>query len=884
MGKPVGWAASSACGVLMLACAVNAQAIKISQVFGGGGNPGAPFNRDYVELFNAGATDVHIGGWSLQYATAAGSTWQGIPLPAATIAPGSYFLVQVSSVGTVGDPLPQPDHAASPGIAMTATSGKVALVNSTSLLSGACPTSPGVVDFVGFGATASCFEGSGPAPSPSNTMVLLRGDDGCQDSGENATDLVVGPASPRNSTITRLICPGADIAVTLESSDSQLVQEHPSEFVVRVRNFGPDIAESVQVRITLPLNAALAASEPEAVPFDGLLQFELGDLALEQESVISVTIIPFSGTAATLSAQASSATPDLKPGNSAASRTLPIFDFARASLFIGVIDPGGQLRAVDVESGASRSILDASISGLAADSSNRRFFLTDGATLSIVPWGTMTPIVVGPITGNDLPIRGLAWHPNRRQLLGVGGAKIFEIDTSSAAARVIRTLPAGDFVGVDHDPASNRLVATNNSTATSGEITGRGIYRINPFSTELIRISTFPEQSPGTPETDIDGCAVGAGRIYAVADQAEWVYRYQQSTSTYLAPFKQPLVVEHGEAGSTYAPEFYNQSPGANIGVEIAAPRECEAVGGMPLLLQVTVQNFGPSYAVAPVLTVPIPTDATFIGSLPALAPIDGILSLSLAGLAVGESSTLELSLLPTGSTLTMTASVAAASMDPHPLNNTAVRTVVMQSPLPTTAAATALLSTLNGSNAVPGGSGAVFSASAPFGRIFRSATGERWIIAAATSGAAGSDRVLIRGNRTEFGIIAQEGVTLLSDISAVVGEFGPVYSINDSGDFAFTTDINPDPQSGTLAVKSVGGLLTVVAEQGSANLPIGSNYGAAIGSVLMHASGTTSFVAQFPGLSGSPQALLGDDGLSIVTTTGLTPPTGQLASPPAAI
>ena len=35
----------------------NAQVV-VSQVYGGGGNTGAPYNRDYVELFNRGSASV----------------------------------------------------------------------------------------------------------------------------------------------------------------------------------------------------------------------------------------------------------------------------------------------------------------------------------------------------------------------------------------------------------------------------------------------------------------------------------------------------------------------------------------------------------------------------------------------------------------------------------------------------------------------------------------------------------------------------------------------------------------------------------------------------------------------------------------------------------
>jgi len=37
-------------------------AVVISQVFGGGGNSGAPFRNDFIELFNAGLSEVKLSG------------------------------------------------------------------------------------------------------------------------------------------------------------------------------------------------------------------------------------------------------------------------------------------------------------------------------------------------------------------------------------------------------------------------------------------------------------------------------------------------------------------------------------------------------------------------------------------------------------------------------------------------------------------------------------------------------------------------------------------------------------------------------------------------------------------------------------------------------
>src|SRR4051812_21925609 len=58
--------------------------VVISQVYGGGGNANAPYNHDFVELFNRGAAPVVIGGWTVQYAAAANAfgTSNFLALPA----------------------------------------------------------------------------------------------------------------------------------------------------------------------------------------------------------------------------------------------------------------------------------------------------------------------------------------------------------------------------------------------------------------------------------------------------------------------------------------------------------------------------------------------------------------------------------------------------------------------------------------------------------------------------------------------------------------------------------------------------------------------------------------------------------------------------------
>jgi hypothetical protein len=143
---------------------------------------------------------------SVQYASQTGTTWQVTNLPAVMVPAGGYLLVQEASGGAVGTMLPTPDATGTgTGINMSATNGKVALVNGTTALAGACPTT-NVIDLVGYGA-ANCFEGTATAPTGSNTTSDRRGMSGCTDTDMNDADFTAGTPDPRNSASAANICP-----------------------------------------------------------------------------------------------------------------------------------------------------------------------------------------------------------------------------------------------------------------------------------------------------------------------------------------------------------------------------------------------------------------------------------------------------------------------------------------------------------------------------------------------------------------------------------------------------------------------------------------------------------------------------------------------------
>lgn len=153
--------------------AVSAQVanhVVISEVYGGGGNSGATYKNDFIELYNPTASPVDLTGWSVQYASATGTSWTATNLSGSIPAYGFYLIQEAKGSGGTVD-LPTPDDSGA--ISMSATDGKVALVNSVVRLTESTPQPSSYVDFVGYGS-ATGYEGTGPAPAISVSKSVER--------------------------------------------------------------------------------------------------------------------------------------------------------------------------------------------------------------------------------------------------------------------------------------------------------------------------------------------------------------------------------------------------------------------------------------------------------------------------------------------------------------------------------------------------------------------------------------------------------------------------------------------------------------------------------------------------------------------------------------
>lgn len=190
--------------------------IVISQVYGGGGgtSASAAYNSDYVELKNISNSPQSLNGLTLMYGSSTNNfgsfAGNDFNLPDVILQPGQYYLIKMPS-STGGGVLPVlPDAQAS--LAMSATSGKVALVsglplNSCGATDNLCPLpNPQIIDLVSYG-TANNAEGNAATPALDNTKGIVRKESGCKDSDNNLADFdVVTPPIPRNTSSAAVTC------------------------------------------------------------------------------------------------------------------------------------------------------------------------------------------------------------------------------------------------------------------------------------------------------------------------------------------------------------------------------------------------------------------------------------------------------------------------------------------------------------------------------------------------------------------------------------------------------------------------------------------------------------------------------------------------------
>jgi hypothetical protein len=190
--------------------------IVFSQIYASGGNSGSTYQNNFLEFYNRTNAGIDFSGWRIYLASGNGpfntsisvTSSRGIP-----IAAHGYLLFGFGPPSSNGSPVPadffipffSPIPEAPP-INISPT-GKVLLTQPGTSIFGTCPLpNSQIVDFVGYGSTITCFEGTGPTATIGNTTAALRKLGGCTDTDNNAGDFRGGSPTPRNSASPANIC------------------------------------------------------------------------------------------------------------------------------------------------------------------------------------------------------------------------------------------------------------------------------------------------------------------------------------------------------------------------------------------------------------------------------------------------------------------------------------------------------------------------------------------------------------------------------------------------------------------------------------------------------------------------------------------------------
>lgn len=244
-------------GIAALGMISNAQVV-INEVYGGGGNSGATYTHDFIELYNAGSSAVNLGGLYLWYGSGTGVMGGSDgalvqELPAFTLAPGAVYLIQQAPGAGGTTPLPSPNFVPTTPFNMAAANFKVALTNSN--VAPTAANASNVVDFVGVG-TANLFEGTGAAPAASNATSVTRTNG--VDTNNNAADFTAIAPTPGTALLSVSEVNGAKAFLVRNTVVSETLTFAKSADV-QIINTAGQIVKTVKVNEGTVLNVSSLA-------------------------------------------------------------------------------------------------------------------------------------------------------------------------------------------------------------------------------------------------------------------------------------------------------------------------------------------------------------------------------------------------------------------------------------------------------------------------------------------------------------------------------------------------------------------------------------------------------------------------------------------------
>ena len=239
----------------------------------------------------------------------------------------------------------------------------------------------------------------------------------------------------------------------------------------------------------------------------------------------------------------------------------------RAQLLVSEDDPGEPIWAVDVVTNQATPVLNGfGAVAMAVDgNTNTLYFMTN--TVTLYKWDLDAPLtpptLVGTTTngGQSLSLTGLAFDNANNKLYASrtldsasGPEGFYEVNPNTAAATLKFAVTASqfDFAGFDYDAATGNFYANSDAAAA------RGVYRVDFTNNNVNFLAPYPATLDNPP--DIDGLAVGGGKVYLVEDRAVQtggrVFVFNLSTNAYEPALQTPWFFNEINSGATYIPNF----------------------------------------------------------------------------------------------------------------------------------------------------------------------------------------------------------------------------------------------------------------------------------------------------------------------------------------
>lgn len=487
--------------------------IVISQIYGGGGNSGATYRNDYVELFNPGSLATSVNGWSVQYASSSGTAWQVGNLNGA-IPAGGYYLVQLSSGGANGSALPVAN--ATNAINISGANGKLALVTNQAALSGANPVGGvTIADFVGYGS-AGAFEGSAAAPAGANAIAIFRKNNGATDTDDNAADFETGVPNPRNSVATNPPAASSiDLAVLKSHSGSFAQGDVARTYTIVVTNVGT-LATTGTVSVVDVLPVGLTATAMTGTGWSitlGTLTATRADALATNAAypaiTLTVNVVSNAPTSVTNSVSVST-DGDTNTFNNTANdiTTITSTNMGGGGSYTGILagwDVSGQMSYGVSPLGATTNAPNVTVVGLTRGAGVG----TSGTAASGGAWGG---------NGFDAASETAAVTASDFATLAITANSGFKVSFSSVSRFDYRRSSSGPATGVLQyriNTGAFVTFATNSYTSSAGS--GAALAAI-----DLAGISALQNLGPGTNVTfrivNYGGAAGGTWYIYDVVD------------------------------------------------------------------------------------------------------------------------------------------------------------------------------------------------------------------------------------------------------------------------------------------------------------------------------------------------------------------------------